>query len=474
MAVLCLLLLCGCAGFFGPAGDSSGSQASASPGDQGNTTETAGGTSGQPGETGTGEPSGGTISRLSGSVYEAGEGTLTVVDEKGNLYTFILNEQALVLDCQSIERGYPVTVSYLGALDGSGDCTDADVITIWVSDYRGLSPEEEAAHIMSVMTTEEKVGQMFLARCPEQDAAVLAAQYGLGGYVLFGRNFSGKTAQEIMETIAGYQAASAVPMIISVDEEGGTVCRVSGNPLLRSTRFKSPQQVYAAGGWDALAADTAEKCALLKSLGVNVNLSPVCDVCTDKNAFMYNRSFGQDAQQTSQYVSLVVSVMGENRMGAVLKHFPGYGNNADTHVGSSIDTRSPDSFRTSDFLPFSAGIDAGAGAVLVSHVVASAMDGAMPSSLSTEVHRVLREELGFNGVIVTDDLSMDAVTSYADADKVAVLAVLAGNDLLCCTDFETQVPAVLAAVQSGCIPMDNINASVMRILMWKIELGIIP
>ena len=160
-------------------------------------------------------------------------------------------------------------------------------------------------------------------------------------------------------------------------------------------------------------------------------------------------------------------------MGSVLKHFPGYGNNTDTHTGVAYDDRPYDTFLTSDFLPFQAGIAAGADMVLVSHNIVSAMDEASPASLSPEVHRVLREDLGFTGVIVTDDLVMDGVRDFAGDDEAAVLAVQAGNDLLCCTDFQTQVPAVLAAVESGEITEEQIDAAVLRVLTMKLRLGIL-
>ena len=160
-------------------------------------------------------------------------------------------------------------------------------------------------------------------------------------------------------------------------------------------------------------------------------------------------------------------------MACVLKHFPGYGDNEDTHTGIAHDGRSWDTFVTSDFLPFQAGIDAGAQMVLVSHNIVSAMDSRLPASLSPEVHRILREELGFTGVIVTDDLYMDGVRHFTGDEEAAVLAVQAGNDLLCCTDFQTQVPAVLAAVERGEITEERIDQSVLRILELKMALGLL-
>lgn len=229
-----------------------------------------------------------------------------------------------------------------------------------------LSPAEaKAAEILSGMTTEQKVGQMFLARCPEQQAAEKCAQYALGGYILFGRDFENKTPEEAKAGIAACQSASTVPMIIATDEEGGTVNRVSRYKQYRSNPFHSPSELYAEGGLDFIINDTAEKCRLLLSLGVNVNMAPVCDITTDPQAFMYNRSLRQDAETTSLYASVVASTCKSEGMGCVLKHFPGYGNAADTHTGWGFGPKGPLKSFTKDFLPFKAGIDSGAGAVLV-------------------------------------------------------------------------------------------------------------
>ena len=337
-------------------------------------------------------------------------------------------------------------------------------------------PRQEAVdRALSGMTLEEKVGQLFFARCPEMHAAALASEYHLGGYILFGRDFKDRTREEVTDCIAAYQRAADIPLLIGVDEEGGTVVRVSSNPELAPHRFQSPQKLALAssGQGDVFAEDAWEKSSLLLSLGINVNFAPVADVSTDPGDFIYDRTLGQDAQATAGYVTSVVEAMGDCGIGSVLKHFPGYGNNVDTHTGIAVDQRPYEGFLASDFLPFQAGIAAGADAVLVSHNIVTCMDGDLPASLSPEVHRVLREDLGFTGVIVTDDLVMDGVRDFAGDDEAAVLAVQAGNDLLCCTDFQTQVPAVLAAVESGEITEEQIDAAVLRVLTMKLRLGIL-
>ena len=339
----------------------------------------------------------------------------------------------------------------------------------------GVAEEDISAaeHYVNNLALESQVAQMFFARCPEADAAVLAGQYDIGGYILFGRDFEGQTKESVAAVIQSYQDAAATPMLIGVDEEGGTVVRISSNPNFRADRFWSPQALYNEGGFALITSDAKEKDELLASIGVNVNFAPVCDVSTDPADFINARAFGRDAAQTSEYVRTVVAQMLSDQIGMVLKHFPGYGNNLDTHTGIAIDERPIESFRESDFLPFRAGIDAGAQSVLVSHNIVTCMDAELPASLSPAVHQVLRDELGFDGVVMTDDLIMEAITDYTGGADAAVLAVQAGNDMLVSSDFVTQYNAVLAAVQDGTISADRIRESAIRVIQWKIDLGLL-
>jgi beta-N-acetylhexosaminidase len=198
-------------------------------------------------------------------------------------------------------------------------------------------------------------------------------------------------------------------------------------------------------------------------------------VSTNPNDFIYDRTLGQDAGATATFVASTVNTMREAGMGSVLKHFPGYGSNVDTHTGIAIDTRPLETFLEQDFLPFSGGLAAGGdtAAVLVSHNIVKSMDDQLPASLSPAVHDILRRELKFNGVVMTDDLAMDAVAAYADGGSSAVMAIAAGNDIVLTTDYPTQIPKVIAAVQSGDISEDQINEACLRVLRWKQALGMI-
>ena len=345
------------------------------------------------------------------------------------------------------------------------------------------TPEELAAQeiedLLDSMTLEEKVGQLFFVRCPDSGAVEDVSAYHLGGYILFGRDFANKTADDVIQTIRTYQDAAGsdtgIPLLIGVDEEGGTVVRVSSNPHLRSEKYASPQKLLSAGGTEALAVDTADKDALLHALGININLAPVADVSTDPNDFIYDRTFGQDAAGNADCVAAVVAQMAADGMGSVLKHFPGYGDNVDTHTGIAVDQRSLEHFQASDFLPFSAGIAAGGGttAVLVSHNIMTAVDDSLPASLSPAVHDLLRTELGFDGVVMTDDLAMDAVAAYAEGGAVAVMALQAGNDLVITTDYRSQIPKAIEAVKTGTLSEETIHTSCRRVLQWKQNLGLL-
>jgi len=327
--------------------------------------------------------------------------------------------------------------------------------------------------LLDHMTLEERVGQLFLARHPQTGALEDLQRYHLGGYILFAADFEGKTPEEVREMLRSYQTAARTPLLIAVDEEGGTVTRVSRYASFREEPFRSPRAYFREGGMDAVLAAEDEKAALLKDLGINVNMGPVADMARDSGTFMYSRSLGQDASVTGQFVSGTVDVYARFSLGSVLKHFPGYGGNADTHTGAAVDRRSLEDLEGTDLVPFRAGIDAGCGAIMVSHNTVTAFDPDLPASLSPEVHRYLRQELMFEGVIITDDLVMGAIQTHFTPGEAAVQAVLAGNDLLCCTDYAAQYEAVLTAVLEGRIGIDRLNEAVTRVLRWKQALGLI-
>lgn len=329
----------------------------------------------------------------------------------------------------------------------------------------GTPPTQAVGQTLDDMTVEEKVGQILFVRCVEPELIDGLMAKKPAGILMFGRDFDGLTREEVVDKIKGFQSKSKIPLIIGVDEEGGTVVRVSANPNLSPVKFKSPQQIYNEGGMEAVTDNAKEKSELLMSLGINMNLAPVADVSTDPDTYIYSRSFGKSYEETADFISQTVTAMNNVGIWSVLKHFPGYGEvEGDSHVGTVYNEKSADEIRNSDFLPFKAGIDAGASCVLVSHNIVSGLDNENPASLSPAIHEILRGELGFDGVIMTDDIAMGAV---ADMEDVYVKAVNAGNDLLITTDYETAYEQILSAVKKGEISEETINNAVAHVLKLK-------
>lgn len=342
--------------------------------------------------------------------------------------------------------------------------------------YTGIFAEymPRAKEIAAEMTTERKLAQIILSAtfAGGDDPVGQAEQDQPGGYVLFRHDFEGLTADQIKEKIAAMQAVSEIPMIMSVDEEGGSVVRISSNPLLRSERFPSQAKLYAAGP-EAVEAGFTERSELLLELGCNVMLAPVADVSTNENDYIYDRTVGLPAEETADFIARAVSASNKAGCGTVLKHFPGYGNNINTHTDVSVDERMYETFLESDFVPFKAGFDAGCAAVMVSHNIVISMDADLPASLSPEMVRILREELDFTGVIMTDDMGMDAIRLHTGSEEPVVLAVQAGSDILLSQDFTGTHAALTAAYAEGKITPERLDEAVVNVLCWKMHLGIL-
>ncbi len=347
----------------------------------------------------------------------------------------------------------------------TADTTIKDDANTVPANYSGMS----VSQIIDSMTINQKAAQMILARCPT-NAISQMEKYQFGGYTLYGDDFKGETPDTVKKRISDIQNSAIIPAFIAVDEEGGNVVRISKYKAFTSSPFLSPQDMIKN---DSLVQDTTDKCDLLLSLGINFNLAPVADITDNKSDYMYNRTFGLSAVKTGENISNLVGIMNDKGVASCLKHFPGYGSNVDTHTGIAVDTRSKSDFEGNDFIPFEYGINANCPAVLVNHNIINAYNDSLPASLAPEVHDVLRTELGFSGVIVTDDLGMDAIKLYTGSENVNVLAVLAGNDLLCVTDSVQCYNDIIDAVNKGTISEKRLDESVKRILLMKRQYGII-
>ncbi|MDO5734446.1 MAG: glycoside hydrolase family 3 N-terminal domain-containing protein [Eubacteriales bacterium] len=333
--------------------------------------------------------------------------------------------------------------------------------------------EARIEQILAELSLEEKVAQVFLVHYPPPNFSEPRLKKAIGGYLFFANAFTELSPTEVRERNLAIQAELKIPAFLAVDEEGGQVNRLSIHKQLRAEAFRSPRELYLAGGLDLCAKDSREKSKFLRELAFNLNLAPVADLSTNPQDFIYARSLGEDAASTAAYIERVVEGMQEEKIASCLKHFPGYGNNLDTHLELAYDGRDLANFWAQDLIPFKAGIEAGASLVLLSHNLVAAIDPELPASLSAKTVKILREDLGFEGVIICDDLAMEGVKRFAEEEDLAVLAFLAGNDLICTAKAEVQIPKLIAALRSGQIAESRLDDSLRRILKLKMDLALL-
>lgn len=349
-----------------------------------------------------------------------------------------------------------------GELNHSGETSGDDI------DNEKEPTAEEVAYkkaeaYLNQMTLDEKIGQLFLVRFPTENASKIVSENYFGGYLLFGRDFKDKTKEQVIAMIDEVQKNSKTPLITAVDEEGGTVVRISSNKNLANEKFKSPSQLYNEGGFELIRQDTIDKSNLLKELGINLNLAPVVDI-SDPSDYMYERTLKQGVDLTKEFAKTVIEASKDTGVSYALKHFPGYGHNDDTHKSESSDTRTYDEIINQAVPPFEEGIKAGTEAILISHNKIECMDGDNPASISKTVHDFLRDTLHYNGIIITDDLSMGAV---ANVEDVYIKAVNSGNNLIITSDYQTAIKQVKDAIEDGKITEEQLDELVVKTLAWK-------
>lgn len=322
------------------------------------------------------------------------------------------------------------------------------------------------------MTIERKLAQMMILT-NEKDIIVSNLQtYQPGGIIFFEADFSGKTMERVGSRIDTLQSYMQIPLFVGVDEEGGEVSRLKtlaepDIPVFRGARTLMTE------GKNAVIEDTEQKMQYLKGMGLNLNFAPVADIVDSQRSYMYERSAGSDAEIVSEYVEIVLTVMQEQQVIGCMKHFPGYGDNVNTHDGLAHDRRSLAEYRETDFLPFQAGIEAGADMVMVSHIIMESVDKENPASLSLKVHDILRDDLEFEGVVMADDLNMQAILKTMTIEEATIKAFSAGNDMIFSADFSASMRGALNAVEQGMLTEEQVNESVSRILRMKIKNGLI-
>lgn len=330
---------------------------------------------------------------------------------------------------------------------------------------------DEAEKIMEDMTIENKISQLFIMD-------YRTSLYGnnpsyIGGMILYGDFFSYNDVESATEYVNELQRQAKIPYVIAVDEEGGNVSRISAHEQFRENRFLSPSELYKKGGLDLIIETEDEKDKLILSMNINLNLAPVADVSINENDFINDRSLGVGAKETAEYIAAVTKRAKDNGLSTCLKHFPGYGNNEDTHEGVVVDTREFSVFLENDFLPFISGIEAGTPFIMTSHNIMQSVDSEYPTSLSKEVISILKEDLNFSGIIMSDDIAMNALTKYNNDGNAAVLALEAGNDMIMSSNYVGHFMELVNAYKAGTITEERINYSVRKIIAWKIAYGII-
>ncbi|MGW4791453.1 beta-N-acetylhexosaminidase [Nonomuraea sp. NPDC004297] len=343
--------------------------------------------------------------------------------------------------------------------------------------------------VLAKLSVEEKVGQLFMpvlygtaadtvsgenqARYAAQTPAKVIAKYHLGGVILFPQNV--RSAAQVVGLTNGMQrAAEEVPLLIGTDQENGLVSRMSA----LMTDFPGAAEIGATkdtGLSREVAKATGEE---LRSLGVNLDFAPVADVNVNpRNPVIGRRAFGDDPQRVAKMVTAAVKGFGDARIAATAKHFPGHGDTSvDSHTGLPVIKHTKAEWERIDAPPFKAAIDAGVDAVMSAHIVFPKLDSSGdPATLSkTILTGLLREKLGFKGVISTDALNMGGVRKKYDDGEISVRAVLAGADLLLMpNDLPKAYGAVLAAVKSGRISKARLDQSVTRLLTLKQNRGLL-
>ena len=328
------------------------------------------------------------------------------------------------------------------------------------------------------MPLEDKVAGLFIIT-PEAltgtDVAIKAgdttkeklSQYAVGGLIYAKQNI--KSADQLKEMISGTQGFSKYRLFIGIDEEGGSVSRIAESGL--ADNVGTMGDIGTSGDPSKAKEAGSAIAAYLSEYGFNLDFAPVADVILEGNSIIGDRSFGSNAGDDAAMVSACVEGLQEGDVSACLKHFPGLGSTTeDTHEGMATSEKTKEDFETTDFLSFQGGIDAGADFVMVSHLSVPNITGDnTPSSLSDKmITDILRGELGFNGIVITDAMDMKAVTDYYTSEEDAVKALQAGADMILMPeDFEAAYQGVLDAVNNGTLSEERINESLQRIYRVK-------
>ncbi|MBR6027598.1 MAG: glycoside hydrolase [Clostridia bacterium] len=362
-----------------------------------------------------------------------------------------------------------------------------------------LSPasagEDRIAGLMASMSLREKVGQLFVVRpdaldsrfSPDDlednsitgttkvtmDMRAVYASYPCGGFAIFRKNIL--SAPQLLTLTDNLHALGAYRPLIAIDEEGGQIARIANHPAGFGVRKFPAMGDIAASGDEALAHEVGTAIgAYLKAYGIDVDFAPVADVNTNpNNPVIGKRAFGDSPALAARMVTQVVTGLHESGTASCLKHFPGHGDTStDTHTGYAETFKSWAEMADCEMIPFRAGIEAGSDLVMTAHIAAPNVTGSdEPATMSYVIlTEKLRGELGFDGLIITDALSMGAITEKYTSSEACVQCILAGADLLLMPyDYFEAFDGVVKAVEEGVIPESRIDESLRRVLTFKME-----
>lgn len=368
------------------------------------------------------------------------------------------------------------------------------------SDDAQKSSQEEPTDLVEVllakMTTEEKVAQLFILRPdaldPQLDSAQISdantegvtevsdamraqlTEYPVGGLVLFRKNI--EDPEQITEFLAELEQVSEVPLFLAVDEEGGAVARLANHSAFDLPKYTNAQAVGSSGDAEQAVEMGSTIGAYLREYGFNMDFAPVADVNTNPdNPIIGTRAFSSDGETAAIMAASMAEGLKQQGIIPTFKHFPGHGDTAeDSHSGLAVSYKSQEEMEQCEWLPYQNLSDKDC--VMVGHIaVPEITKDLTPASLSYQiVSVVLRQQLGFDGVVITDSLEMQAVTDTYGSGEAAVTAILSGCDVLLTPyDFQEAFVAVCDAVEDGRISETRLDESVSRILTLKLTYGLI-
>lgn len=358
----------------------------------------------------------------------------------------------------------------------------ANTENITEKENTGLVISDEVKRQVSAMKLEEKICQMFFVT-PEQLTGVgeviqagsatkeKLEQFPVGGIIYSSHNL--QTPSQVSELLKNSKSYSKYPLLLGIVEEGGQATAIGENPAMSLGKIEAMSKIKDTES----AYEVGEKIGSeLSKLGFNVNFAPVADVLDETcDNSLNERSFGTDCNSVSKMVEQFVIGMQKEGVSAVLKHFPGQGFSVGSTEFDYVKTdRSYEEIKKSELLPFYKGIEAGAKMIMLGNIIVSALDAEKPASFSYKiVTELLKNEMGFNGIIISAPMNDGAVLNSHTSGEAAVEAVKAGVDMvLMPNNFEIAYKALIEAVESGDISEDRIDESVMKIMQYKSDKGL--